>query len=120
MERKREHRSAKLRSTEDYALIGAMDILGTGLEGLREHVKRASQSVVGDSEAAADLAHLLSKIAVVNAELRKAEAAARNAEGDISPQQMLERIRRMPAGERAQFMRTLQHTDADQGKSGLA
>ncbi len=119
MERKREHRGSKSSAT-DYVLLGAMDILGTGLEGLREHVKRASQSVVGDSEAAADLAHLLSKIAVVNAELRKAEAAARNAEGDISAPQMLERIRRMPANERQQFLRAATHADQDQGKSGLA
>jgi hypothetical protein len=52
--------------------------------------------------------------------LRKAEAAERKAEGEITPAQMLERIRRMSATERAQFIRSAQGVDADAGRSGLA
>jgi hypothetical protein len=96
-----------------------MTMLGDGLEGLRKHIELASRAI-GDSEEAADLAHLLTKVALVAAELRKAENAARKADGDLTPQLMLERIRRMSAGERALFLRQATHADADQGKSGLA
>jgi hypothetical protein len=89
-----------------------------GLAKLDTHIDDLGDHL--DPEASADLAHLLSKMAVVNAELRKAEAAARSADGDITPAQMLERIRRMGQAERTQFLRAATHADADQGKSGLA
>jgi paraquat-inducible protein B len=101
--------------------IDSSDVMASmrrGLVKLDAHIEKLPEAL--DSEESADLAHLLSKMAVVNAELRKAEHAARNADAEITPTQMLERVRRMPTAERHQFMRTVQNLNADAGKSGLA
>ncbi len=86
-------------------------------------LERLANSMIDTAEATSDPESkgTAARAAImVFAELRKAEAAERKAEGEITPAQMLERIRRMSATERAQFIRSAQGVDADAGRSGLA
>ncbi len=104
----------------DTALRLASSMLDTGLRGLEAYVTATAETVAEsrDVEAATDFAHLLTKVAVVAGELRKAEAAERKAASEISKADMVEAARRMDATERARFVRELQAIDSR--KSGLA
>ncbi len=93
-----------------------MGMLGTGLGKLDGHIKSLGSKL--DDESALALAHLLTKIAMVHGELRKAEHAARREAGEFTPQQMLERARRMSVTERQSHVRELQQIDSK--RSGLA
>ncbi len=110
---------AKSKADSESAIDLAGDTLTRGLQKINDYVRDPESADLG-ADSADTLARLLGRVGVIHGELRKAEAAARNAEGDITPAQMLERIRRMSASERTQFIRSVTHADADAGKSGLA
>jgi len=98
-------------------------LMSTGIEALGEYIRDAREMLranPGDSDRAATLANVLTKVATVQAEQRKSEAAQRKADEDMSPERMLERIRRMPAKDQAQLIRQMQTVVSDAGKSGLA
>jgi hypothetical protein len=78
-------------------------MLETGLGGLETYVE-ATAEAIGESrdvEAAESFAHLLTKVAQVASELRKAEAAARKSSEDLTRADVME------------WFRTLSDTDAD-------
>jgi hypothetical protein len=110
---------AKSAHESESAIKLAGETLTLGMRQINDYVRDPANADLG-SDSADALARLMTKVAQVSGELRKAEAAARSADGDITPAQMLERIRRMSAAERTQFLRAATHADADQGKSGLA
>ncbi len=111
---------AKSLKTRNLNVDELMDI---GLEALGLYVQDARemlQANSGDSNRAATLAGVLTKVAAVQAEQRRSEAAQRKADEELSPETLLDRVRRMSARDRRELLRQMQGIDADAGKSGLA
>ena len=99
------------------------DVLQRGIDGINLFIEAAKERLEVDSldaDLAGTLATVTQKVASVAAEQRKAEAAARKADEDMSPERMLDKIRRMSKQDRAQLLRQMQTVDADAGRSGLA
>lgn len=95
-------------------------MLETGLAGLQAYVKAASATVKEsrDVEAAESFAHLLTKIAQVASELRKAEAAARRDADDLDEARVLEWFLRLETTTQGRFIKELQQRSKK--GSGLA
>ncbi len=110
----------KLNSDGESALRTVTGMLETGLEGLKSYVE-AMSAVVGESrdvEAAESFAHLLTKVAQVAAELRKAEAEERKRSAEITKGSALDWYRGLNQSERASFRAEQQQIDTK--RSGLA
>ena len=95
-------------------------MLETGLNGLKLYVEVMAK-VVGESkdvESAESFAHLLTKVAQVAAELRKAEAEERKRGAEMTKASVLEWFRQMDPGEQTRFVREMQVINTK--RSGLA
>lgn len=107
---------------EESALQMVTGMLETGLGGLKQYVDATAETIAEarNVEAAESFAHLLTKVAQVAAELRKAESAAAKAAGEVGVKQFIEFIRRASPSDQKLMMRTLQDAQADAARSGLA
>ena len=103
------------------ALETATLMLEDGLGGLSKYVAKASKVVAEskDVEAAAELAHLLVRIASVNAELRKSDAEERRRGEHMTPDAVLTWFRGLPKSEQVGLLSELERAGAVRG-SGLA
>ncbi len=106
--------------TGESALKMASGMLETGLTGLQTYVDHMS-AIVGettDHEPAESFAHLLTKVAQVASELRKAEAAERKTAEAMTKADVMEWLRRMDQTDRARLLREAGNIDSK--RSGLA
>lgn len=114
-------RSTSTRPADETALQKVMRMLGTGIEGLEDYIDAAANTLSkADDEQAGDFAHVLTKVAQVAAELRKAEKADRDANAEITEKQWADYVRRSSPEQRKQLLRILRDADVESGKSGLA
>ncbi len=103
--------------------VSVDSLMAMGLDGLGEYIRDAREMLKanpGDSDRAATLANVLTKVATVQGEQRKADAAQRKADAEWSREAMLERLRRMPDSERRACAQAAGAMVADAKKSGLA
>lgn len=101
--RKPIHMSKNHKKSGESPLQLTSGMLEKGLEGLQSYVSKTADTISEsrDVEAAESFAHLLTKVAQVASELRKAEAAARKSSEDLTRADVME------------WFRTLSDTDAD-------
>ena len=100
-------------------------MLSTGLNGLNDYIEDAVERL-GDAkggsadELAGDLAHLLTKVAQVAGELRKAEAEERRRGEAFTPDAVLVWFSALPQREQAGLLSELERKVSSKGRSGLA
>ena len=100
-------------------------MLSKGLTGIDEYIQGAVKRLKeakGEAadELAGDLAHLMTKVAQVAGELRKAEAEERRRGDAFTPEAVLAWFGSLPTRERAGLLSELERQASNAGRSGLA
>jgi hypothetical protein len=96
-------------------------MLSSALDGLEEYLEEATPKLKNaTAEQAGEFVHVLTKIAHVGSELRKAEKADRDANSETTLKHVGEFIRRASDAELKQVTRMLRDIETSKGRSGLA